>query len=517
MDKVQVGNVNINNSEVVKWLYDHQAEIVAIWHVMIQDAGIFPQPLDEFRPCLQKILVFLMKEISGDRDLASRWVLDDFISSCMDEGISLSIVMDILLALPASITQAFNSRLPSHLEYDSFHHALLLSQKIHLAINTIWESFFSTLTRFKDWQKSYAFHMKVMRASSYNFDTDKLLRILSDEICKISDMWMCNSFLIPDFPGKGNVYYLVELPEDAPLEDHPDYFMMDSFKNNKPSICYDAASDPRTYKPGVEYAKLKSLMAFPMIANETPVAVGLISTKDYYHFSQDEIDQVMGIANSGAIAIENARTYEMGIQLALTQERNHVAQEMHDDLAQSLVISKLNLNILLQKELDESTRTTLQTAKKLIDAACTDLRANIYGLRETDDLEIDIVEGIKEYINTFMALSDIEINLAVNDECNFLPTEKKAYITRIVEEGLSNIRKHSRARHAWISSTRGRNEVRFIIEDDGIGIRTGNIEGIGKDHFGMKMMAERAKLIGASLIINQRPSGGTCITLAVPF
>lgn len=514
MSMDEISSVDINENEAGKWLSDHLTQIAAAWHAAIQEAGYFPLSPDELHPALQEMLEYLINEVSGGGNPAYARVVRDFVASSIDHRVALSNIMRIFLVLTPCIDQVYYSSASLHLPESPSPHAVLILQRIHLAINTMWESFLPIIRQFENWQKCSAFHLNAMRASGYNHDLEKLLRLISGEICKISDMWMCNSFLIPDFPRKGNIYYLVEIPPDAPLEDTPDLFMMEAFKHRKPVFCYDSAADPRTFKPGVIYANLKSLMAFPMIASGKPIAVGLITPKDYYHFSQDEIDQVMGIASSAAIAIENTRSYEMGIQLALTHERNQVAQELHDGFAQALAISKLNLNILLRKGLDEPTQTTLQTTKALVDAAYTDLRANIYGLRDDDCLEINLKEGIKKYITTFMALSDIEIDLAVNEEdVEIVPVEKVAQIARIVEEGLSNIRKHSRAKHAWINSQRNRNEVRITIEDDGIGVHSGTAEGIGKDHFGIKIMTERARLIGADLLFGEGPAGGTLITL----
>jgi signal transduction histidine kinase len=350
-------------------------------------------------------------------------------------------------------------------------------------------------------------------------DLGEVLSVISDEIVRAVDALEVSGYLFPNRSRYGNYYLLYPNPLPGYIvPDPPELFGLDALKRKEMVTCYDASVDPRTDKYTVQLYNLKSLMAFPLIAQGNVVAAGIVTMKDYHHFTQEEIDLVRGIANITASSVGNANYHEMSLQIAVTQERNRMAQEIHDDLAQSLAISKLNLNTLLQTDLPNPVRTTVEDTKDLIDTCYTDLRSNIYGLRESNGSRENFIENIKEYNTIFFASSGINVNLSIQ-EANFIsvPNETIFQITRIVEEAMSNIRKHSNARNAWISSNKEEGWLTIKVEDDGIGIRSEELNGIGKNHFGVKIMAERAELIGGSLSIKERLTGGTCIVLKVPL
>lgn len=221
--------------------------------------------------------------------------------------------------------------------------------------------------------------LRVTKAANSSLELDKVLQAISDEIINALNALACNSYLFPDKLKYGQ-YYLLGEYQKVMMFPTPELFGLDALQRGEPVFCYDAATDPRTDKKTVEF-KLKSLMAFPLISNGKTIAAGLIVMKDYHHFTQDEVDLVMAIANSAAMAVENARLYDTQIQLTIAQERNMLAQELHDRIAQNLAIVKLNLNAILQHKPEQTIKGIVEESKILVDETYQELRDAILGLR----------------------------------------------------------------------------------------------------------------------------------------
>jgi signal transduction histidine kinase len=248
------------------------------------------------------------------------------------------------------------------------------------------------------------------------------------------------------------------------------------------------------------------------------VAAGFCCMKDYHHFTQDEIDMVMGIANSGAIAVENARLHEYSIQLATAKERNRLAQEMHDGLAQALAVTKLNLNSILAEDLSNTVRSQVVETKKLVDDTYEDIRDTIFGLRAINDLDSDFLDNFKGYLSTFGIHNNLEISFSMREQdINVLSRDAVLQVGRIIEEALSNIKKHSRASHVWLESGNEDEKIWISIRDDGIGYLVSKTKNQGQNHFGIAIMRERAESIGGNIQIDQLESGGTCVRVEIPY
>lgn len=263
---------------------------------------------------------------------------------------------------------------------------------------------------------------------------------------------------------------------------------------------------------------LTSLMSFPIISNGKTLASGLIAMKDYHHFTQDEIDLVMGIASSAALAVENARFHETSMQLAIAQERNRLAREMHDNLAQALGVIKLDINGLLLTDQYEHTHAKLREIKAVVDETYTELRDTIFGLWAINETDTHFLDNFKDYLATFGAHNRLEIQISLTEEhITVLSREALSQVGRILEEALSNVRKHSHARRVWINGGKQENRVWITVEDDGVGLDVNRIDGWRQGHFGLQVMAERAAGVGGSLSVEKRSEGGTCIRLELPY
>lgn len=361
--------------------------------------------------------------------------------------------------------------------------------------------------------------LRVAQAASSSLALDEVLRVISEEVIRVLNAFGCNAFLFPDRSKYGN-YYLIEPlpPADYHVPDPPDRFTMEALIRKEPVISYDVMQDPRTDKRTMKYFGLKSAMAFPFVFQNRAVAAGFVAMVEHHHFTQDEIDLVMGIANSGAVAVENARLHEMSIQLAIAQERNRLAQEMHDHFAQALAVTKLHLNSLLLDDLNSDSREKVVEAKEVVEETYVELRDTIFGLRAINELDVHFLDNFKGYLRTFGIHNQLDIQMTVTEaDISLLSGEALQQVSRIIEESLNNIRKHAKASRVLINGGRTGAAVWITIEDDGIGIVKGRSDRSDEGHFGIPIMKERAQSVGGSVEISQRASGGTCVRLEIPY
>ena len=360
--------------------------------------------------------------------------------------------------------------------------------------------------------------LRVTKAANSSLELDKVLQAISDEIINALNALACNSYLFPDKLKYGQYYLLGGVPEGYDVPDPPELFGLDALQRGEPVFCYDAATDPRTDKKTVEFFKLKSLMAFPLISNGKTIAAGLIVMKDYHHFTQDEVDLVMAIANSAAMAVENARLYDTQIQLTIAQERNMLAQELHDRIAQNLAIVKLNLNAILQHKPEQTIKGIVEESKILVDETYQELRDAILGLRCLPSSTVNSLEDVREYLTTYGAHHELDIQFLVNDrDFREINAEAVLQIGRIIDEAVVNSCKHASADHVWISSGVDKERFWVSVEDDGVGIDWDKVNHLQDDHFGIKIMKERAESAGGHLTIEDRDAGGTRVILEIPI
>jgi len=226
------------------------------------------------------------------------------------------------------------------------------------------------------------------------------------------------------------------------------------------------------------------------------------------------------MADQVVIAIQHGLMASQLQSLSITEERARIAREMHDGLAQ--VLGYLNLQVqtleaLLKQGKQEALHAELEQMREAIRVAHADVRENILSLRTTLANETGLVSAIGEYLEEFGIQTGIEACFVdeMEGELN-LSSVAEVQLVCILQEAMTNIRKHSRANHVTVTVTKdGQNQVAHIImivTDDGIGFTLAG----SKLSFGLQTMSERALSIGGNLTINSTPGRGTSIECRLP-
>jgi len=211
------------------------------------------------------------------------------------------------------------------------------------------------------------------------------------------------------------------------------------------------------------------------------------------------------------------RVAEMERKLALSErERRWMGLEIHDGLAQELAGAAMFLDAAraqLPPNASDS-QTTLEVVSQLVRSALAESRRLIEGIRppllESEGLAAALEQLVREQQERYFLPLDIELQLSSQ---RLVPTLEMATY-RIVQEGLSNARRHSQASRVRLSVTQHDELLRIRIEDNGIGF---DPRRISPDRFGLVGIRERAELAGGQAVIESAPEQGTRITVDLPL
>ncbi len=243
-------------------------------------------------------------------------------------------------------------------------------------------------------------------------------------------------------------------------------------------------------------------------------------------FDPDETRALTLLANSAAIAIVNARLIEDGRrqaeQAAAVAEREHLAAELHDHIAQTLGFLKLKIDqvkVLLDQGAIESAQLELDRMQRSTGDAFQQVRAALTGLREPLPTAENLAEKISACLADFKQATGLPAELIIDDQSTLvLPRVAQSQALLIVREALNNVRRHAQATQVWVRITRVDGEARFSVEDNGRGFVSASID--TENHLGVSIMRTRAERSQGYLTIDSAPGAGTKITahfsLAVP-
>jgi len=226
------------------------------------------------------------------------------------------------------------------------------------------------------------------------------------------------------------------------------------------------------------------------------------------------------MSNQIGIAIENARLHEKAQGVATLEERERIAREMHDGLAQ--VLSYVNTKSQAARQFISSgqevqAETQLRELEEIAQGMYADVRESILDLRTTASPQKDIVSTLKEYVLRFGQLSGIRTSMEINNGGLLsLPATTELQVIRIIQEALTNVRKHAEAGHAWVMISTDNDHVEIVVKDDGNGFNVSSSGQMDWPKFGLQSMRERAESIGGKLDIRST-SKGTEVHLIIPL
>ena len=220
-------------------------------------------------------------------------------------------------------------------------------------------------------------------------------------------------------------------------------------------------------------------------------------------------------AHLGA-AMENLRLGQLDKEAAVSQERNLLARELHDSIAQTLAFLKIQVQ-LMRDALAGDDAQRVQAVLAEIDAGVResygDVRELLLHFRTRANGE-DIEPALRSTLRKFEHQSGIAAQLQMKGHGMPLAPDTQIQVLHIVQEALSNVRKHAHAHQVWLD-VQQQPAWRFEVRDDGIGFAADD-PARAETHVGLRIMAERAERIGATLEVIATLGRGTSVLLELP-
>jgi PAS domain S-box-containing protein len=233
-------------------------------------------------------------------------------------------------------------------------------------------------------------------------------------------------------------------------------------------------------------------------------------------FTEEDKLAFKTLSDQIAVAIENARLYEYSRSVAVLEERNRLARELHDSVTQSLFSMDLHARAIDKYLTRDTQQAKVQIAqlRQITHDTLEEMRSLINDLRPLSISEVGLVPSLNQEIEHVRRPGGPEIVLSASGDCR-LPSELEEGLFRIAQEAIRNAIKHARAQHIDVVVASQPHEVALSVIDDGRGFDPE----VPRDRraFGLIGMNERAVLLGSHLSLVTKPGEGTRIEVRVPI
>lgn len=251
---------------------------------------------------------------------------------------------------------------------------------------------------------------------------------------------------------------------------------------------------------------MRSWMWVPLAVKSRIIGGVGVAHEKQDHFTPHHADLALSVANQAAITMVNAELYGHAQELAVLEERQRLARNLHDAVNQSLFSAGLIAEVLprLWDRDQGQARSSLEDLRTLTRGAMAEMRALLAELRPSTLTDAELGDLLRLLGNAFTGRTNIPSTVTVKGE-GVLPADVQVAIYRVSQEALNNVAKHAAAKGVEIILQHEESGIELTIRDDGKGFDPDQIE---SGHYGLSMMRERAEAVDAQLSIASQPGKG---------
>ena len=258
--------------------------------------------------------------------------------------------------------------------------------------------------------------------------------------------------------------------------------------------------------------------SIPLYVDERKLGILNVASRDWRELSGEELGLLYTVGALVSLAIERTRLAATGAQVAALEERNRLAREIHDTLAQSLAAISMQLetaDALAEARGDGRLAGAVRRALTLTRSTLEEARRSVMDLRRAPLEGRPLDEALRALGEELRDGAEGGLDLQVVCEgCEVgFPPAVEAGLYGIAREALTNVVRHARATRAVVHLWRAPERVRMWIGDDGGGF---DPRDVAPGRFGLVGMSERARLLGGSLRVESAQGAGTIIEVDVP-
>jgi PAS domain S-box-containing protein len=263
---------------------------------------------------------------------------------------------------------------------------------------------------------------------------------------------------------------------------------------------------------------VKALLGIPLILAEKAIGVIVIRFSELRQFGSVELELAQGLAQQATLALQLTRLAEQARKAAITEERNRMAREIHDTLAQGF--TGVLIQLQAAKQVLDGTHLEanqhLESAIALARVGLTEARRSVQGLRPQLLRDGNIITALDQLVRQLGTDSVVGIHFSSNGDAQPpMSPDIESNLLRISQEAITNAMKHSGAKQINVRLSAGPEAVQLAIEDNGAGFDP-HVSTLSRG-FGLISMQERADRIGGDLTILTKPGSGTKVHLLLPI
>ncbi|WP_091612966.1 sensor histidine kinase [Micromonospora mirobrigensis] len=256
-----------------------------------------------------------------------------------------------------------------------------------------------------------------------------------------------------------------------------------------------------------------SALIVPLVAGVRTVGLVVLESDTAQAYPAPVMSRVTALTGPAALRLEAALLFDEVRSLATNEERQRLAREIHDGVAQELVMVGYGIDNALAY-VDEDPKETAEALRLLrqeVTRVIQELRLSLFELRSEVDRHGGLAAAIAEYARTVGASGGLRVHLSLDESTARLPAATEAELLRIAQEAVTNARKHAGASNLWVTCEVDPPYAQIEVSDDGHGIGDQRPDG----HYGLAIMAERAERIRGRLEIRPRQPSGTTVAVVV--
>ena len=257
--------------------------------------------------------------------------------------------------------------------------------------------------------------------------------------------------------------------------------------------------------------------SIPLYAQAKKLGVLNVASSDWRELAEDDLRLLHTIGDLLSIAIERARLFARSTQMGAVEERNRLAREIHDTLAQGMAGIALTLEsadaLAESSAPPERVRQSIQSALKQTRQTLEEARRSVLDLRAAP-LEGRTLAQAVAALAAGAGPDDPRVTTEIVGGAQPLPVRIEVGVYRIIQEALANVRQHARARNATIHLEITPERLTAIVSDDGRGFAPDRkLHG----HYGLRGIRERARLLGGEAQVQSTRGRGTRIEVRIPL
>jgi len=210
------------------------------------------------------------------------------------------------------------------------------------------------------------------------------------------------------------------------------------------------------------------------------------------------LHELVGRLDEQALRLDTALVWDELRSLATLEERQRLAREIHDGVAQELASLGYLVDDLAATSPSEPHRVRLQSLRSEITRVVSELRLSIFDLRSEVTTSGGLGSALSDYVRAVGARSGMTVHLTLDEEPTRLRADVEAELLRIAQEAITNARKHSKGGNLWVDCRIHPPSAHISVQDDG-----GGLGAARPDSYGLMIMRERAERVGAVLAIGE--------------